>query len=117
MILATDAPLSARQLKRLSRRAIAGLCRTGSIIGSGSGELAISFSTACRVPQTGEGPYLDLRILREDRMDLLFEAAAEAVEDAVYSSLLHAETVKGVRGNEAVALRVRLAESGLWEQD
>ena len=112
VLLATDAPLSARQLDRLSRRAIAGLCRSGSILGSGSGELAVSFSTAYRVPVEGEGPYLDLRILREDRMDLLFEAAAEAVEDAVYSSLLHAEPVRGVRGNRAVTLLGRMEELG-----
>lgn len=112
VILATDAPLSARQLKRLSRRAIAGLCRSGSVLGSGSGELAISFSTAYRVPHRAEGVCLDLRILREDYMDELFAAAAEAVEDAVYSSLLHAETVRGVRGNQAVSLKERLAEGG-----
>ena len=108
VILATDAPLSARQLNRLSRRAIAGLCRSGSVIGGGSGELAVSFSTACRIPHRSEGPFLDLRVLREDCLDFLFAAAAEAVEDAVYSSLLHAETVGGVRGNAAVCLRERL---------
>lgn len=113
VILATDAPLSARQLDRLSRRAIAGLCRSGSVIGGGSGELAVSFSTGYRVPHEARGPYLDLRILREDCLDALFAAAAEAVEDAVYSSLLHAETVKGVRGNEVRSLRQRLAEEGL----
>ena len=117
VILAVDAPLSARQLNRLSRRAIAGLCRSGSVIGSGSGELAVSFSTAYRVPQKGEGPYLNLQVLREDGMDLLFAAAAEAVEDAVWSSLLHAETVKGVRGNEAVSLRERLGQAGLRQRE
>ena len=109
-LLATDAPLSARQLDRLSRRAIAGLCRSGSIIGSGSGELAVSFSTACRVPHAGDALFLDLRVLHEDYMDALFAAAAEAVEDAVYSSLLHAETVTGVRGTTVASLGEKLAD-------
>ena len=109
-LLATDAPLSARQLDRLSRRAIAGLCRSGSIIGSGSGELAVSFSTACRVPHAGDALFLDLRVLHEDYMDALFAAAAEAVEDAVYSSLLHAETVTGVRGTTVRSLGETLAD-------
>ena len=109
-LLATDAPLSARQLDRLSRRAIAGLCRSGSIIGSGSGELAVSFSTACRVPHAGDALFLDLRVLHEDYMDALFAAAAEAVEDAVYSSLLHAETVTGVRGTTVRSLGEKLAD-------
>ena len=109
-LLATDAPLSARQLDRLSRRAIAGLCRSGSIIGGGSGELAVSFSTACRVPHAGDAPFLDLRVLHEDYMDALFTAAAEAVEDAVYSSLLHAETVTGVRGTTVRSLGETLAD-------
>ena len=108
VILATDAPLSDRQLNRLSRRAIAGLCRSGSIIGSGSGELAVSFSTACRLSHQDAGLFLTLRQLREEAMDVFFAAAAEAVEDAVYSSLLHAETVRGIRGNESVSLLRRL---------
>ena len=111
-VLAADAPLTARQLERLSRRAIAGLCRSGSIIGSGSGELAVAFSTAYRVPHQAEGPFLELRVLHEDGMDPLFAAAAEAVEDAVYSSLLRAETVEGVRGNRAVSLAERLEDQG-----
>ena len=109
-ILATDAPLSARQLERLSRRAIAGLCRSGSILGSGSGELAIAFSTATRIPHWPEEDVFSLPMLHENHMDALFAAAAEAVEDAVLSSLLHAESVRGVRGSEARSLAERLRE-------
>ena len=112
-ILATDAPLSARQLERLSRRAVAGLCRSGSILGSGSGELSIAFSTASRIPHWAEEPVLSLPMLHEEHMDALFAAAAEAVEDAVFSSLLHGETVRGVRGNEVRSLPDRLGEKQL----
>lgn len=112
VLLATDAPLSHRQLNRLSRRAVAGLCRSGSVIGNGSGELALSFSTAYRVPHRAQSPFLDLRLLRDEHLDPLFTAAAEAVEDAVYSSLLHAETVTGVRGHTVLSLRDRLSGAG-----
>ena len=102
-VLATDCPLSSRQLDRLSRRAIAGLCRSGSIIGGGSGELAVSFSTAYRVCPEGEDALFSVSLLREGCLDHLFAAAVEAVEDAVWSSLLHGETVSGVRASRVEA--------------
>ncbi len=111
-ILATDAPLSDRQLKRLSRRAIAGLCRSGSIIGHGSGEIAIAFSTAYRIAHHTEGALYTVSLVGERHMDKLFSAAIEAVEDAVYSSLEHAQTVAGVRGNVVQSLNDYLAEKG-----
>ena len=98
VVLATDAPLSCRQLSRVARRAIVGLSRTGSYCGNGSGEIVIAFSTACRIPHYPEGDTLPLRALAENKIDLLFRAAAECVEEGVLSSLLHAETVTGRGG-------------------
>jgi len=111
VILATDAPLSSRQLNRLSRRAIAGLCRMGSFLGGGSGELAIAFSTANPIPHRAETPVRAIPLLHESCLDPLFEAAAEAVEDAICSALFHSQTVQGVRGNTVLSLRERLG----WE--
>ena len=98
VVLATDAPLSCRQLGRVARRAIVGLSRTGSYCGNGSGEIVIAFSTACRIPHYPEGDTLPLRALAENKIDLLFRAAAQCVEEGVLSSLLHAETVTGRGG-------------------
>lgn len=97
-VLATDVPLTCRQLGRVARRAIVGLSRTGSYCGNGSGEIVIAFSTACRIPHDPRGDFVPLRAVHEDRMDLLFRAAAESVEESVLSSLLHAETVTGRGG-------------------
>ena len=97
-VLATDVPLSERQLGRVARRALVGLSRTGSFCGNGSGEIVIAFSTACRIPHDPRGDFVPLRAVHEDRMDLLFRAAAESVEESVLSSLLHAETVTGRGG-------------------
>ncbi|MBQ7624228.1 MAG: P1 family peptidase [Clostridia bacterium] len=104
MILATNAPLSERQLKRLCRRAGAGLARTGSYFGNGSGDIAIAFTTANRVPQFGEKSVIDLKMLDDSKIDPLFELCAEAVEEAIISSLWHAETVTA-RGKTVLSLR------------
>ena len=97
-VLATDIPLTCRQLGRVARRAIVGLSRTGSYCGNGSGEIVIAFSTGCRIPHYPQGDLLPLRAIHEDRIDRLFRAAAECVEESVLSSLLHAETVTGRGG-------------------
>ena len=97
-VLATDIPLTCRQLGRVARRAIVGLSRTGSYCGNGSGEIIIAFSTGCRIPHYPQGDLLPLQAIHEDRIDRLFRAAAECVEESVLSSLLHAETVTGRGG-------------------
>ena len=100
-VLATDAPLTCRQLGRVARRAIVGLSRTGSYCGNGSGEIVIAFSTGYRIPHYPQGDVVALQAIHEDRIDLFFRAAAECVEESVLSSLLHAETVTG-RGERTV---------------
>jgi len=88
MVVATDAPLDHLRLERLARRALAGLARTGSTFSNGSGDYVIAFSTN-RQPTA---------LVVNDAMSPLFQGAIEATEEAIYNSLLRAETVKGFRG-------------------
>lgn len=97
-VLATDVPLSERQLGRVARRALVGLSRTGSFCGNGSGEIVIAFSTGNHLLHYPQSDLVTLRAVSETKMDLLFRAAAECVEESVLSSLLHAETVTGRNG-------------------
>lgn len=105
MLLATDAPLDARQLRRLSMRAGAGLARTGSAFGHGSGDIAVAFSTAYTVPHLDGREAVVPALLHESRLDGLFEAAVESVEQAIIHALWLAESVNGRDGNRRQALR------------
>ena len=105
LLVATDAPLDARQLKRLSVRAGVGLARMGSFLGHGSGDIALAFSTAYTVPQDRDHPMPAVAMLHETLLDGLFEACAEACEQAILSSLWHAGTVIGREGHQRHALR------------
>lgn len=100
MIVATDAPLEYRQLRRLARRAAAGLARTGSIYGHGSGDVVVAFSTQSRVPHEAGVPLLTMHQLHESLLDPIFQAAADAVEQAILDALFSATAVKGFRGHE-----------------
>ena len=95
-VIATDLPVTSRQLERIARRAGAGLARTGSFIGHGSGEIMLAFSTANVIRD--EEPFMDVKALREDLLDLAFRAVAEATNEAVLSSMLHAKTAYGLNG-------------------
>jgi D-aminopeptidase len=95
MLLATDAPLDARQLRRLALRAGAGLARTGSVFGHGSGDIALAFSTAYSVPHDAARPMPAVAMLHETRLDELFQAAADATEQAILHALWHAVPVTG----------------------
>lgn len=98
IVLATDAPLDARNLDRLAARALAGLARTGAVMSNGSGDYAIAFSTAQSVRRKpGEQPRT-IQDLPNDAMSPLFEAAIEATEEAIYNSLFRAVTTKGAQG-------------------
>ena len=104
MIVATDAPLDARQLKRLSLRAAAGLARTGSVYGHGSGDIALAFSTAYTVPHLAE--YIELPpLLADQHMDPLFRACADSVEQAILDALWSAQSVTGRDGHRRLSLR------------
>lgn len=105
MLLATDAPLDARQLKRLALRSAAGLARTGSVYGHGSGDIALAFSTAYTLPHLAEQPMPAVAMVHETLMDALFLGAADAVEQAIVHALWHAEAVQGRDGHHRPALR------------
>ena len=114
LLVATDAPLDARQLRRLSLRAGAGLARTGSVFGHGSGDIALAFSTAYTVPHVAERGMPALSMLHETRIDPLFEAAAEAAEQAIVAALWRAETVAGRDGHVRRAIREVVPEWREW---
>lgn len=109
-VLATDIPLSERQLRRLCHRALVGLSRTGSFCGNGSGEIVIAFTTANRVPHYSEKAILPMGMVHDDAINPLFRAVAECVEESVLSSLLHAETVTGHHGRTVRCLSDLLDE-------
>jgi D-aminopeptidase len=119
IVVATDAPLTARDLKRLAARAVFGLARTGSSYSNGSGDFGIAFSTApaARVRAgRGAGP-VQYEALHTDALSPLFQMALEATEEAVYNSLLRATTIRSRSGTaEAIPIdRVRqiLAKYGV----
>lgn len=109
IILATDAPLSQLQLKRVSHRAVLGLGRTGSYMSNGSGELVIAFSTANKVPHYASQDILKTRFVRDDALNEIFRCTAECVEESVLSSLFNAETVVGKYGRRVECLSTLLA--------
>jgi D-aminopeptidase len=96
IVIATDAPLTARDLQRLAARGVFGLARTGSSYSHGSGDFAIAFSTAADVrTKFGERALRQRTILPSDGVSALFQAALEATEEAVYNSLFQARTMTG----------------------
>ena len=105
MLLATDVPLSERQLKRICRRAGVGLARTGSFYGNGSGDIAIAFTTANRVPHYSKNAIIEMKMVDDDKIDPVLEMSAEAVEEAIISSLYHAETTTGRAGRVQRSLK------------
>jgi D-aminopeptidase len=103
MVVATDAPLSDRNLKRLAARTIMGLSRTGSSASNGSGDYVLAFSTSSRVRRAFNAPRLTTEEVANEEMSGLFEAAVEATEEAIYNSLFQATTVTG-SGHTAEAI-------------
>ena len=95
IVVATDAPLSPRNLERLAARAIMGLARTGSYASNGSGDYVLAFSTANEVRRGGSGDVIQVDDLANSRMSGLFQGVVEATEEAIYNSLLKATTVRG----------------------
>lgn len=95
MVIATDAPLSDRNLERLAARAIMGLSRTGSSASNGSGDYVLAFSTSDRVRRQFNAARLQTEELANEPMSALFQAAVEATEEAIYNSLFMATTTTG----------------------
>jgi len=106
VVVATDAPLDSRNLKRLAKRALLGIVRTGGYYSGGSGDYAIAFSTAegLRVPARSESRTMTIEVLRNNQMSRLFLAAAEACEEAILNSMFKAQDMEGMGGRKARAL-------------
>lgn len=113
IVLATDAPLSDRNLKRLAGRGLTGLARTGSSMSNGSGDYAIAFSTAEEVRRTpnSRSKVWSYAEVPNDLLSPLFQAAIEATEEAIYNSLCMAETMTGYRGVTVQALPYSFVET------
>src|SRR5580704_7482478 len=107
IVVATDAPLDARSLKRLAARALLGVARTGSSASNGSGDYAIAFSTApqVRIHASDKAPTRSMEAITDDAVSPLFQAPIEAIEEAVYSSVLKATTRTG-NGHTVEALPI-----------
>ncbi|MCA1057040.1 P1 family peptidase [Rossellomorea aquimaris] len=114
IILATDAPMSERQLKRLAKRAAFGLSRTGSYAAHGSGDIVLAFSTAHRIPhEPPEGNTYSYTFIKEDGeiISTLFKMAVDCVEEAVWNSLAMAETTTGRKGRKVEAIQLERLKS------
>ncbi|MGR3766539.1 DmpA family aminopeptidase [Rossellomorea sp. NS-SX7] len=111
IILATDAPMNERQLKRLAKRASFGLSRTGSYAAHGSGDIVLAFSTAHRVPhQPTEDNTVSYSFIKEDGeiISALFEMAVDSVEEAIWNALAGAETTTGRNERQVEAIPLEL---------
>jgi D-aminopeptidase len=108
IIVATDAPVDARNLERIAKRAMLGLAKTGGIAANGSGDYVIAFSTNpnLRVPHSSAEKTQTVTLLRNDEVTPLFLATIEATEEAIINSLFKAETLMGKDGNKSPALPI-----------
>ena len=107
LIVATDLPLSARQLRRVLRRTSVGMARLGSYIGNGSGEIAVGFTTA---PREDRGSFQVQTILKEEEMNLPFRAVGECAEEAILQSMWNAGEDTALDGSPIPSLRQYLGE-------
>ncbi|WP_045031040.1 DmpA family aminopeptidase [Draconibacterium sediminis] len=108
IVVATNAPIGPRNLKRLAKRAMLGLAKTGGIASNGSGDYVIAFSTAeeNRIPYNVENPVMEIQELHNDKMSPLFLATIEATEEAILNSLVAAKTTTGRDGHKIEALPI-----------
>ena len=105
IVIGTNIPANGHQLARIAKRAAASLGRVGSYLGNGSGDIAIAFSNAHPIPHYSETKIISLQQLHDGALDLMFEATTEVVEEAIISSLYHAETTTGIRGKTVLSLK------------
>ena len=106
IVVMTDAPLDARNLKRLAKRSMFGLAKTGGIAANGSGDYVIAVSTAesLRIAYETNSKFREVRVLRNEEMTPLFLAVIEATEEAILNSLFKATPITGRAGNTVEAL-------------
>ena len=98
MVVATDLPVSDRQLRRILKRCAVGLARNGSYFGHGSGDVMVGFTTANRMPHGGMHRVIEHRVVTEHTLEMAFRAAAEATQEAVLNSLAAAHDVTSAGG-------------------
>jgi D-aminopeptidase len=108
VVIGTDIPLEYRQLRRVAARAGVGLAWCGSFWGTASGDIALAFTTASRVPDRSATHLRSQGVMTEQCIDLLFRAAAEATEEAVFDALAAADTLEGRDGHRRISLRENL---------
>jgi len=116
--VATDIPLHPAQLRRLARRVDIGLGRTGSVGNDGSGEIFLAFSTAQRIPRAATDGIIGIEVMVEGQFwthgspfDLIFDAVAEASEEAALNALCQADTVDGRDANRLTGFPIDKALS------
>ena len=110
IIIATDIPLSARQLKRVAKRSTIGLGNVGSFLGHGSGDIAIAFSTANKIK---DNTFEDIKILKEDLLDEVFRACAESVEESIINSLIYSKSDISKESKKIFSLEDNLKNLGI----
>ncbi|KGP92628.1 D-aminopeptidase [Pontibacillus chungwhensis BH030062] len=113
MIVATDLPVTDRQLNRIIKRTSTGLARTGSTIAHGSGDIAIGFSTATKIPHDKPTAPLSIPSVHEEDLNPAFRAVGEATEEAILNALVTAETTPMRDGREAMSLVKVMERYGL----
>lgn len=105
IIVATDLPVTERQLRRIIKRCMVGLSRTGSTIGNGSGDVVIGFTTANRLNKLEKGYIREYKSIVEDKLDYVFKQVADATEEAILNSLAMAETTSWYKGKTRYSLK------------
>lgn len=104
ILLATDIPLSSRQLKRIIKRVYPGISRTGSYTGNGSGEIVIGFSTANIIKHYEEDNVVDIKVINENKINKVFKVTVEATEEAILNSLICSTSSVGRDGKKVYSL-------------
>ena len=115
-IVATDAPMTAHQLQRLSKRAALGIGRTGSYAGHGSGEIVLSFSTANAYPRTSSKRVLTIEVLSDEHIDPVFRAVVECVEEAILNAICMGTDIVGCNRHFAPALPLDKLKDALGQR-
>lgn len=100
IVIATDIPLSERQLKRVAKRASISLGRTGSHLGNGSGDIVVAFSTANKVNHYEKKDINTMKFINENKIDLIFRASIESIEESIISSMIHSKETVGRDNNK-----------------
>lgn len=115
IVLATDIPMDSRQLRRVCRRAGVGMARVGSFLGHGSGDIVVGFTTANRVRHDERRAIVSQTVLNEPKIDPVFRATAESVEEAILNAMVAAPAMEG-RGGRRDSLADQLRALGYGRQ-